>query len=185
MPQSLGSALQQHSLVPGASVSVVAPGLREDQRVSPAPFTSPRAAGPDPISSPLLFEKFGQERYAREGVPLSLSTLADQVGAGCAVPEPLLRRIERHVSAPSVCMATTRPYPCSPVGSPISKPVPGRKAEGKAQATAAVTAKMNDIDPQVWLADVLGRIAGHPAHRLDDLLPWNWRPAGTAISRAA
>jgi hypothetical protein len=48
-----------------------------------------------------------------------------------------------------------------------------------------VTAKMNDIDPQAWLADVLGRIAGHPAHRLHDLLPWNWRPAGTAISRAA
>lgn len=48
-----------------------------------------------------------------------------------------------------------------------------------------VTAKMNDIDPQAWLADVLARIAGHPASRLDDLLPWNWRPAGAAISRAA
>ena len=47
-----------------------------------------------------------------------------------------------------------------------------------------VTAKMNDIDPQAWLADVLARIAGHPASRLDDLLPWNWSPA-TAISRAA
>jgi hypothetical protein len=55
----------------------------------------------------LLFEKFGQhqplnrqaERYGREGVPLSLSTLADQVGAGCAALEPLLRRVERHVFA--------------------------------------------------------------------------------------
>ena len=47
-----------------------------------------------------------------------------------------------------------------------------------------VTAKMNDIDPQAWLADVLARIAEHPASRLDDLLPWNWRPAN-AISRAA
>ena len=37
-----------------------------------------------------------------------------------------------------------------------------------------VTAKMNDIDPQAWLADVLARIATHPAHRLDELLPWNW-----------
>lgn len=37
-----------------------------------------------------------------------------------------------------------------------------------------VTAKMNDIDPQAWLADVLARIAGHPAHRLDELRPWNW-----------
>ena len=39
-----------------------------------------------------------------------------------------------------------------------------------------VTAKMNDVDPQAWLADVLGRIAEHPAHRIDELLPWNWRP---------
>jgi transposase len=37
-----------------------------------------------------------------------------------------------------------------------------------------VTAKMNDVDPQAWLADVLARIAGHPAHRIDELLPWNW-----------
>ena len=48
-----------------------------------------------------------------------------------------------------------------------------------------VTAKMNDIDPQAWLADVLGRIAEHPASRLDELLPWNWRPAKAAVSRAA
>jgi transposase len=33
---------------------------------------------------------------------------------------------------------------------------------------------MNDVDPQAWLADVLARIAMHPAHRLDELLPWNW-----------
>ena len=39
-----------------------------------------------------------------------------------------------------------------------------------------VTCKMNGVDPQAWLADVLTRIAGHPAHRLDELLPWNWRP---------
>ena len=48
-----------------------------------------------------------------------------------------------------------------------------------------VTAKMNDIDPQTWLADVLARIAGHPATRLDELLPWNWRHAEAALHRAA
>jgi transposase len=38
-----------------------------------------------------------------------------------------------------------------------------------------VTAKMNRIDPQAWLTDVLSRIAAHPAHRLNELLPWNPR----------
>jgi transposase len=48
-----------------------------------------------------------------------------------------------------------------------------------------VTAKMNDIDPQAWLADVLARIAEHPAHDIDALLPWNWRPRSTPHRRAA
>lgn len=38
-----------------------------------------------------------------------------------------------------------------------------------------VTAKMNDIDPQAWLADVLARINDLSASRLDELLPWNWK----------
>ena len=49
-----------------------------------------------------------------------------------------------------------------------------------------VTAKMNGVDPQAWLANVLARIAAHPAHRLDELLPWNWRrPAATDAALAA
>ena len=40
-----------------------------------------------------------------------------------------------------------------------------------------ITAKMNDVDPQAWLTDVLARIATHPAHRLAELLPWNWKLA--------
>jgi transposase len=48
-----------------------------------------------------------------------------------------------------------------------------------------VTAKMNDVDPQAWLADILDRIAGHPANKIDELLPWNWRPRPAPHRRAA
>ncbi len=39
--------------------------------------------------------------------------------------------------------------------------------------TLIVTAKLNGLDPRAWLADVLRRIANHPASRLQELLPWN------------
>ena len=48
-----------------------------------------------------------------------------------------------------------------------------------------VTAKMNEVDPQAWLAEVLAHIAGHPAHRIDELLPWNWQPRSAPRSQAA
>ena len=47
------------------------------------------------------------------------------------------------------------------------------------------TAKLNDIDPQAWLADVLARIADHPAQKLEDLLPWNWRAYAADLTQAA
>src|SRR5277367_1319813 len=45
--------------------------------------------------------------------------------------------------------------------------------------------KMNDVDPQAWLADVLSRIAAHPMHRLDELLPWNWWSQSSAAPAQA
>jgi transposase len=48
-----------------------------------------------------------------------------------------------------------------------------------------VTAKMNDVDPQAWLADILARIADHPAQQIDELLPWNWRAPSPAKDIAA
>ena len=83
---------------------------RDCEKISqaPAPFhVIPRGwAGPSLLAM-VAFEKFGQhqplsrqaERYAREGVPLSLSTLADQIGAICAVLRPVFDRIEAHVFA--------------------------------------------------------------------------------------
>ena len=56
---------------------------------------------------------------------------------------------------------------CSPARTAAAS---GRRA----MYSLIVTAKMNDIDPQAWLADVLARIADHPVHRLDELMPWNW-----------
>ena len=41
--------------------------------------------------------------------------------------------------------------------------------------TLVQTAKLNDVDPQAWLADVLARLQDHPAKRINELLPWNWK----------
>ena len=75
---------------------------------APAPFHVVRRgwAGPNLLAM-IAFEKFGQhqplnrqaERYAREGVVISLSTMADQVGACCAVLEPIFKCLEAHVFA--------------------------------------------------------------------------------------
>lgn len=43
--------------------------------------------------------------------------------------------------------------------------------------TLIMTAKLNDVDPQTWLADVLARIAGTTHNRLHELLPWEWKTA--------
>ena len=49
----------------------------------------------------------------------------------------------------------------------------GRRAA--AIYTLIETAKLNDVDPLAWLADVLARLNDHPAKRIDELLPWNWQ----------
>mgnify|MGYP005989736285 CR=1 FL=1 len=54
-----------------------------------------------------------------------------------------------------------------------------------AMVTLIETAKLNGIDPQAWLADVLARIAAIPQSRLPELLPWNWQLVGAATVRHA
>jgi len=83
------------------------PGLRENQPGTGAIPCDPARMGGAKPAGQLLYEKFGQhqplnrqtERYALEGVPISLSTAADAVGACCTVLEPLLRLLEAHVMA--------------------------------------------------------------------------------------
>jgi transposase len=84
----------------------------------PAPFhVIPRGwAGPSLLAM-ILYEKFGAhqplnrlcERFALENVPIPLSTMADAVGAGCMVLDPMLRLLKRIQWPPNDCMATTRP----------------------------------------------------------------------------
>ncbi len=52
-------------------------------------------------------------------------------------------------------------------------------SEGAAKAVAIAytlieTAKQNDVDPQAWLTDTLGRISDHKITRLDELMPWRY-----------
>jgi transposase len=59
----------------------------------------------------------------------------------------------------------------------------GRRAA--AVYTIVETARMNGLDPEAYLADVLARIADHPANRIDELLPWNWRAGRLAATLGA
>ncbi|PAP92353.1 IS66 family transposase [Mesorhizobium sp.] len=52
-------------------------------------------------------------------------------------------------------------------------------------ATLINTAKLNGIDPQAWLADVLACIADTPITQIEDLLPWNWSLLTAAADKAA
>jgi transposase len=95
---------------------------RDCERISqaPAPFhPTPRGwAGPSFLAM-IIFEKFGQhqplnrqaERYALEGVDLSLSTLADQVGAATAALAPLHALIKAHVMAAGRLHGDDTPVP--------------------------------------------------------------------------
>jgi len=54
----------------------------------------------------------------------------------------------------------------------------GSDAGGKRAAaiyTPIETARTNDLDPEVWFADVINRISVHPIKRIRELLPWNWK----------
>jgi hypothetical protein len=53
---------------------------------------------------------------------------------------------------------------------------------GDGRYTLIQTARLNDVDPQAWLANVLARINGHNVQRLDLLLPWNWKATAAKLA---
>jgi transposase len=53
-----------------------------------------------------------------------------------------------------------------------------------AMFTLIETAKLNNVDPQAWLADVLCRINDHPAAKLNQLLPWHWKKSQAGAAAA-
>ena len=104
---------------------------RDCEKISQAPAPSHVIAsgwaGPNLLSM-ILFEKFGQhqplnrqaERYAFEGVPISLSTIADAVGSSCAMLGPIMRLVEAHVLAAKRLRPVDPPWGarCSAAGRP-------------------------------------------------------------------
>jgi transposase len=64
----------------------------------------------------------------------------------------------------------------------------GSDAGGRRAAaifTLIESAKLDDVDPQAWLADVLARLQDHPARHIAELLPWNWNLLQQQQQRAA
>ena len=49
--------------------------------------------------------------------------------------------------------------------------------------TIIQTAKLNGLDPEAYLRDVIGRVADHPINRIEKLLPWNWTPLASSDLR--
>ncbi len=70
-----------------------------------------------------------------------------------------------------------RPPPRAPDSGhyEVASDAGGRRAA--AMYSLIESAKLNAVNPQHYLADVLARIADHPARRITELLPWNWQPA--------
>jgi transposase len=58
----------------------------------------------------------------------------------------------------------------------------GRRAA--AIYTLIETCKLSNVDPRAWLADVLARIADHPAKRVAELLPWSWQATSLQANAA-
>jgi hypothetical protein len=74
---------------------------------------------------------------------------------------------------------------CHKITAPSRDPAKVKKVCDRTfMYTLIVTAKMNDIDPQEWLADVLVRLPNITVSRVYELLPWNWKAEVKAVKAA-
>ncbi len=72
-----------------------------------------------------------------------------------------------------VCLTTAVPEPSA--AKPGCSGAPIAAANASWFFTPLIqTCRLNDVDPQAWLAEILARIANRPASRFDELLPWHW-----------
>ena len=134
---------------------------RQCEKISqpPAPFhVTPRGMfGPHFLAN-LAFQKYGlhqplnsqRDRLEAEGIPLSLSTLADQIGAICVAVKPLFLLLEAHGLAAAACMPTTPPSRFWPSSRPAWREY------GIMYATIARSA----VRPRRWRYAITRAIAG-------------------------
>jgi hypothetical protein len=118
------------------------------------------------------------EILAREGINLETSTLSGWIGATAAALQPLIDALAAEVMAAWRSTTTPPNTPCAASRSAariISSSAPTPVAA--AMSSLIESAKLNGLNPRLYITDVLDRIADHPARHIDELLPWNWKPA--------
>ena len=136
------------------------------------------------------------QRAQGRGLPGLGGTPADAPPARATWPRPsATRSAAGPPSASSSRTAAWRSTTTRP-SAPCARLVIGRKnwlfagadtgGETLARAMTLIeTAKINGLDPQAYLADLLDRIHDHKINRLDELLPWNWVPVAPSCAEAA